>query len=72
MTDKSAERFPWQSLFRAAMLQGLSPDRIWQMTAGELHALLQARAATGPALPADELQALVATAADETADEAAA
>lgn len=34
--------FPWALIFQAAMMHGLAPDDVWQMTAGELHALFSA------------------------------
>ena len=37
------KQFPWRQIFRLALLSGLSPDQIWQMTAAELHALLRQR-----------------------------
>ncbi len=35
-----SECFPWQRLFRMAMMRGLAPDQLWQMTAGEMYSLL--------------------------------
>ena len=29
-------RFPWHSLFRLAMTQGLAPEQLWQMTPAEI------------------------------------
>lgn len=44
MTQEILDKFPWRRLFRLAMAQGLDPQQVWEMTAGELHlSLLETR-----------------------------
>ena len=38
-TDEN-RKFPWRSVFRLAMTQGLSPEQAWRMTPGEILAYL--------------------------------
>jgi len=35
-------KFPWRSVFRLAMTQGMSPEQAWRMTPGEILACLPA------------------------------
>ena len=42
------KKFPWRSVFRLAMSQGVSPDQAWRMTPGEILACLP-RAGNGEA-----------------------
>ena len=55
--------FPWQRLFRLGLLNGLPPDHIWQMTAGEVHKLLSRQ--TDQPVSADILAALMQQAASD-------
>lgn len=39
-TRDAKQKFPWRSVFRLAMTQGLPPEQAWRMTPGEILACL--------------------------------
>ena len=40
IASQNKTEFPWRSIFRLAMAQGLSPDDTWRMTPAEILTLL--------------------------------
>lgn len=43
--------FPWRQIFRVALLNGLAPDDVWHMTAGEVYGVLARGMDTGSLPP---------------------
>ena len=62
------QKFPWTRCFQIAMALGLAPDKIWQMTPGELTMALHQRSQTvaSSALNQHELAEILSQFPDQT------